>query len=116
MQLSKEEWAAMRAAFYVGIAWIDCSREYRKAHPLCERCLARHEISASKEAHHKIRLTPQNINNPDITLNWDNLEALCEDCHKKEHRQQRFEQKKSNQRWRINNTGDVILQDSPQGP
>ncbi len=21
----------------------------------------------------------------DITLNWDNLEALCQDCHNKEH-------------------------------
>lgn len=26
-----------------------------------------------------------NIYNPDITLNFDNLELLCIDCHNKEH-------------------------------
>ena len=31
--------------------------------------------------HHKIHLTPENINNPEITLNWDNLSYECKDCH-----------------------------------
>lgn len=35
--------------------------------------------------HHKKHLTPKNINDPEITLNWDNLELLCLDCHQKEH-------------------------------
>lgn len=35
--------------------------------------------------HHKVYLTPTNINNPDVTLNWDNLQLLCIDCHNKEH-------------------------------
>jgi 5-methylcytosine-specific restriction endonuclease McrA len=35
--------------------------------------------------HHKKHLTPDNIWDPDITLDWKNLEALCIDCHNKEH-------------------------------
>lgn len=38
--------------------------------------------------HHKTYLTPGNINDPDIALSWTNLEALCQDCHNKEHMQQ----------------------------
>lgn len=33
----------------------------------------------------KIWLTPKNIHEQSITLCWDNLEALCQDCHNKEH-------------------------------
>ena len=35
--------------------------------------------------HHKIALTPDNINDPSVSLSWDNLELLCRDCHGKEH-------------------------------
>jgi len=35
--------------------------------------------------HHKELLTPNNINKPEVTLNWDLLECLCIDCHNKEH-------------------------------
>jgi hypothetical protein len=30
-------------------------------------------------------LNSENVNDPTVTLNWDNLEALCIDCHNKEH-------------------------------
>lgn len=35
--------------------------------------------------HHRIWLTPENINDPSVSLNFDNLELLCQDCHNKEH-------------------------------
>lgn len=35
--------------------------------------------------HHKIHLTPENLNDPSITLNWANLELLCKPCHDAEH-------------------------------
>lgn len=35
--------------------------------------------------HHKCYIDTTNIYNPDITLNFDNLELLCLDCHNKEH-------------------------------
>jgi predicted kinase len=38
-----------------------------------------------KEVHHKTFLTPENINDPDITLGWDNLQLLCRPCHNAVH-------------------------------
>lgn len=42
----------------------------------CEECGAR-----ATEVHHEIELTPQNINDPAITLNPALLHSLCHDCH-----------------------------------
>lgn len=47
---------------------------------LCVRCGKPGEI-----VHHIEHLTPNNINNPAITLSEDNLELLCRDCHAVEH-------------------------------
>ena len=47
---------------------------------LCVRCGKPGEI-----VHHKVHLTPQNINDPDIALGEDNLELLCRECHAIEH-------------------------------
>lgn len=68
------EWAKW---FYNSKAWLECSRAYAvSAFYLCERCRKPGYIT-----HHKIELTPENINDPSVTLNWDNLEYLCLDCH-----------------------------------
>ena len=73
-----QEWAI---DFYNSKAWEDCRLAFmRSKFFICERC-----GGAATIAHHKTYLTPANINNPDITLNWENLEALCQDCHNKEH-------------------------------
>lgn len=52
---------------------------------LCERCLQRGIISAGKVVHHKVYLTPENIQRPEISLNPAMLELLCQDCHNAEH-------------------------------
>ena len=49
-------------------------------HYVCERC-----GGVARIVHHRQYITPQNINDPAITLNWANLEALCIDCHNAEH-------------------------------
>lgn len=36
--------------------------------------------------HHKIALSPANINYVSIALNKDNAELICFDCHNKVHR------------------------------
>ena len=67
--------------FYSSKTWTDCRLAFLKSKFfICQRC-----GGAATIAHHKTYLTPANINNPDITLNWENLEALCQDCHNKEH-------------------------------
>jgi len=39
----------------------------------------------AKIAHHKTYLTSDNIHDANISLAWANLEALCQDCHNREH-------------------------------
>ena len=78
-----------------------CARAYkREKGGLCERCYADGKITAGDEVHHKIRLTPENLGDPSIALNWDNLELLCKDCHIKEHK---------GTRWRADEMGHVEL-------
>ena len=68
--------------FYKSNAW-KLAREIkiREANGRCERCGA-----LGEEVHHKIRLTVQNVNDPTISLNQDNLELLCKKCHNTEHK------------------------------
>lgn len=72
--------------FYNSQAWRKCRAAYIKSvGGLCERCLADGVIRQGYIVHHKQYITEQTINDPDVTLNWDNLEYLCFDCHQKEH-------------------------------
>ena len=67
--------------FYKSAAWIKCRNGYMASkHYICERCGGLAEI-----CHHKVYISPQNIHDPSITLNWANLEALCRTCHQHEH-------------------------------
>ena len=73
-----KEWAEW---FYKSKEWAQTRDAYMVTqHYLCERC-----GEPAKIVHHKIWLTPKNIHEQSITLCWDNLEALCQDCHNKEH-------------------------------
>lgn len=66
--------------FYHSQAWLDCSEAYRLMQfRICEKCGEPGNI-----VHHKIMLNENNINDPNITLNVDNLELLCKSCHDKE--------------------------------
>ncbi len=53
----------------------------------CERCGA-----IGEEVHHKIRLTIDNVIDSNISVNQDNLEFLCRQCHNAEHK--RFSKEK----------------------
>lgn len=69
-------------AFYKSAAWKTCRDSYwRKAGGLCEDCLRKGRITEGQEVHHIEELTPDNIGNPAITLNFDNLVLLCHECH-----------------------------------
>ena len=77
------EWAN---AFYWSPEWRKCRKgfiSYKRG--LCERCLAKGLIVPGFHVHHKVYLTPENITDPRISLNWDNLELLCEKCHEDTH-------------------------------
>lgn len=48
---------------------------------MCERCYEAGKLVPAKVVHHKVHLSPQNINDPNITLSFDNFQRLCQDCH-----------------------------------
>ena len=97
-----KEWAK---AFYQSTAWKQCRAKYIKSvGGLCERCSKKGLIVAGYIVHHKCYLTPENINDPTVTLNWDNLEYLCLSCHNAEH----FADKPQ-RRYTINSDGTVNI-------
>lgn len=89
-------------AFYKSMAWQNCRASYiKKAHGLCERCLAKGIYRPGEIVHHMTELTPDNIQNPDITLNPDNLMLVCRDCHAQVH--------KPEKRYKVDELGRIII-------
>jgi len=54
---------------------------------LCENCWAKGLVVPGEIVHHKIPLTPFNINDPAISLSFSNLKLVCRACHAEEHEQ-----------------------------
>ena len=95
-----------REQFYTGREWRKTSKAYAKSKGLlCERCLKKGIIVPYEEVHHKIRITMENINNPEITLSWNNLECLCKACHESEHRADAKERPHKKESWKKWNNG-----------
>ena len=98
-----KEYSEAAKQFYKSQAWIKCRESYiASVGGLCERCLAKGLIVPGYIVHHKCYLTPQNILDPSITLNFSNLEYLCQDCHNKEHFKEEY-----TRRYKIKADGSV---------
>lgn len=69
-------------------------------HFICERC-----GSLATICHHKIWLNSENVNDPMVVFNWDNLEALCHDCHNKEH----FQTSATREDLKFDSNGNLII-------
>ncbi|MCQ2979507.1 MAG: HNH endonuclease [Clostridia bacterium] len=68
-------------AFYQSVEWKKCRKTFIiSKYGLCERC-----GNPGTYVHHKEYITSSNVNDTNITLNFDNLELLCHDCHNNEH-------------------------------
>ena len=94
------------SSFYKSREWKITRAEYFKSQSgLCERCKAQGLIVPADIVHHKIHLTEANYNDPSISLNFDNLECLCIDCHNKAH----FRTEDKQSRWTFNRGSLVIL-------
>lgn len=91
-------------SFYASALWHRTKNSYLKSvGRLCERCLKRGEFSPAKIVHHKVYINERNIGDTDITLSFDNLEALCHECHQKEHTQ-----KAPSDRYYFTETGECM--------
>lgn len=92
-------------SFYSSKAWKDCRNAYRlSVGGLCERCCAKGLIVSGEIVHHKVHITPDNITDTSVTLNWSNLELLCRDCHAEVH-------KKNKKRYRVDRNGKIYATD-----
>lgn len=56
-------------------------RKLRAEHYECERCRAKGRYRRGKIVHHKKYLRDY----PELALDYNNLECLCDECHNEEH-------------------------------
>lgn len=90
-------------AFYKGDAWQSCRAAFLASKGyLCERCSTPDDPVVAKIAHHKVYLNERNVHDPKIALSFENLEALCQDCHNREHH------KKPKKRYSFDESGNII--------
>ena len=68
--------------FYKSTVWqVARQIKYQEQNGKYEQC-----DRVGEEVHHKIRLTVDNVKDPTISINLENLEPLYKDCHNKEHK------------------------------
>ena len=99
--------------FYGKLAWKEV-RDYvmkRDAY-LCQDCLTKGMYTPAEEVHHIVWLTPDNINDPNITLNPNNLISLCKECHHERHNKGEHLGKKRNRRYKVDEFGRVTVTDT----
>ena len=89
----------IRHSFYQSKAWKDVRKYiWLKQCLLCARCGKPVYVDGISDylpkdkrrigiVHHKIYLDNTNVYDPNITLNEDNLEGICKECHELEHHQ-----------------------------
>lgn len=87
--------------FYKSKQWQACRLAYMKSvGGLCENCLRKGYVVPGEIVHHKVHISPQNIESPETTLSFDNLELLCRNCHAEKHG-------KRQRRYTVDETGKV---------
>ena len=71
--------------------WRNIRKAYLMEHPLCERCLEHNKTTASSEVHHKYEISngSNTLEMKDIGFDYNNLMALCEECHQEIHKKNR---------------------------
>lgn len=89
--------------FYASNAWATCRAAYRESvGGLCERCYEKGMITPGEIVHHKVHLTPENINNPEVTLSFDNLQLVCRECHAEIHKGKEI-------RYKVDEYGSITI-------
>lgn len=93
---------------YQSQAWKDTRRAYlRSVGGLCERCLAEGIITPAEIVHHKVPLTEDNVKDLNVSLSWNNLQALCRQCHAEVHED--IYRKRSKRRYTVSKSGVVSI-------
>lgn len=91
--------------FYKSQAWKRCREAYaRSRRGLCEVCLDRGMYRAGVIVHHREHISPENISDPAVLLDWNNLQLVCRDCHAELH------SAREGARYRLDELGRVIME------
>ncbi len=69
------------ARFYCSARWRTLRLSKLRQDPLCERCKAQGTLVPATIVHHKVERRDE----PELELEWDNLESLCPSCHSRHH-------------------------------
>jgi len=92
-------------AFYTSHRWRKCRSAFLSTKGrLCENCLSKGLIVPATQVHHRKPITTSNLCDPAVTLSFDNLMALCDDCHNEQHH---------TRRWRCDPGGHVTIRRQP---
>lgn len=99
--------------FYHSQPWRITRKAYLKSvGGLCELCLKEGIYRPATIVHHKTYITPENINDPTVTLSWDNLQAVCREHHAAIHHMERFVPVNTrNRRFDVGYDGSVIIRE-----
>jgi 5-methylcytosine-specific restriction enzyme A len=74
-------------AIYNTTTWKNLRLEYLIARPLCEICIKKGIIESAIDVHHKTPISQGNdiVEKRTLGFDWNNLQSVCKECHKKEH-------------------------------
>lgn len=63
--------------FYKSTVWRRLRAAFLAANPLCDECSRHGKTEVATDVHH----LQERKTHPDLSLDWDNLQALCRRCH-----------------------------------
>ena len=66
-----------------GSQWRKIRARYIAANPLCELCKSEGRFTPTEQVHHKVKVADGGTND------WENLQALCSECHSRLHAKQK---------------------------
>ena len=75
----------LRQQAYQNPTWRKLRDTYIHKHPICEECLKQGKVTPATDVHHMISPFQHGEIKYNLLLDYDNLMALCKDCHGKLH-------------------------------
>ena len=98
-------------SFYKSTSWRKCRANYLKTvGGLCELCLKEGKYEPAVIVHHKIVLSEKNIHDPEVTLSFKNLTAVCAFHHALIHDNKQFLPNDiAPKRYEIDQDGHVLI-------
>lgn len=71
----------LRQQAYQNPTWRKLRDTYLRNHPICEECLNKGKVTPATDIHHLVSPFRHGEVNYNLLLDYDNLMALCKECH-----------------------------------